>query len=606
MKKLICLFALGSSIAFNSCVDLDLTPHNQISSGSMWTSPELALRGMNGLYDEFYCRDLGNPQLGRQKSGMNRQGIEGLGFNTMYYASSAPVTLLTKSTKSAGDYQIKREWQFCYATIHACNDALANLHKAGLDKSTLEQYICEAKFLRAWCYHRLNMLYQGVPIYLEPINNEECTKGQSTAEEVWKVVLEDLKYCIDSPDFPDNTLKDNYGRPSKGAAYALRGMVYMWKKMYAEAANDFGKVKDCGYGLFTGEYSDIFKLENEHSKEMIFTIQFDAETGFTDNIVRIVGASDNYIGWTQFKPCPDYVDYYLNDDGSKFKWENVPGLEDWNKLTVKQREIFFCRDGLNKMDSKWKKAIIDRVGSDIFEKYYLNEGNEDRIKKAYENRDPRLKQTIVTPYEPIDCFVPNQNNNNVMVGKELRWPYISRGTNGGDFWPNIRVSAFYVYKKYNEFEKGAIVDRDHCETDWPIIRFTDVLLQHAEALNESDNLDGAITLVNEVRNRAHMPVLTNGGTGPCAVSGKEDMRERIRYERRVEFPVEAINYFDEIRWGTYQESKFLGGTESGGKAWWGDVVQENYYYTDYMWPWSAPLNEIQRNPNLTRRDGWAY
>ena len=64
MKKLICLFALGSSIAFNSCVDLDLTPHNQISSGSMWTSPELALSGMNGLYDEFYCRDLGNPQLG--------------------------------------------------------------------------------------------------------------------------------------------------------------------------------------------------------------------------------------------------------------------------------------------------------------------------------------------------------------------------------------------------------------------------------------------------------------------------------------------------------------------------------------------------------------
>lgn len=39
--------------------------------------------------------------------------------------------------------------------------------------------------------------------------------------------------------------------------------------MYQEAANDFKKVKDCGYGLFDGEYAEIFKIENEKSKEMI-------------------------------------------------------------------------------------------------------------------------------------------------------------------------------------------------------------------------------------------------------------------------------------------------------------------------------------------------
>ena len=36
------------------------------------------------------------------------------------------------------------------------------------------------------------------------------------------------------------------------------------------------------------------------------------------------------------------------------------------------------------------------------------------------------------------------------------------------------------------------------------------------------------------------------------------MRERIRYERRVELCLESINYFDEIRWGTYKETKFQG------------------------------------------------
>ena len=36
------------------------------------------------------------------------------------------------------------------------------------------------------------------------------------------------------------------------------------------------------------------------------------------------------------------------------------------------------------------------------------------------------------------------------------------------------------------------------------------------------------------------------------------MREAVRYERRVEFPVEAVNFFDEVRWGTYKETKSPG------------------------------------------------
>ena len=607
MKKFKNLLLIGCALAFVSCVDLDLTPHNKISSGSMWTSPELALRGMNGLYDEFYCRDLDNPQLGRQKSGMNRQGIEGLGFNTNYNVTSGPVTLLTRSTKSAGDFQLRREWQFCYTIIHSCNDALANLHEAGLDEATYERYVCEARFLRAWCYHRLNMLYQGVPVYLEPVTNEECTKGQSSAEDVWGYVLDDLKYCIENQHYPDNTLKNNYGRPSKGAAYALRGMVYMWKKMYQEAANDFKKVKDCGYGLFDGEYAEIFKIENEKSKEMIFTVQFDVKSDYSDNIQRLVGARDNYESWTQFLPNPDFVNYYCNADGSKFEWAEVEGLEDWDKLTPEQREVFFCRDGLNTVQKpKWKDEVIKRVGKDVFDKYYLDRGNEERIKRAFVNRDPRLKQTIVTPYEPVNCYKPNYNDDKTQIGKQLRWPVIKQGTDGGDLWLNDRKSAFYLYRKYNAFEKGELIDRDHCGTDWPLIRFTDVQLQYAEALNELDDLDGAISLVNEVRDRAHMLPLTNGGTGSCAVSGKDDMRERIRYEHRVEFRLEAINFFSEIRWGTYKESKFQGGTECGTKSWWGSIIQLRGYYEEYMWPWSAPLNEIQRNPNLSRRDGWAY
>ena len=44
--------------------------------------------------------------------------------------------------------------------------------------------------------------------------------------------------------------------------------------------------------------------------------------------------------------------------------------------------------------SSQKNALIKRVGEDIYQKYYLNSGNEARIKKAYDNRDPRLQQTV--------------------------------------------------------------------------------------------------------------------------------------------------------------------------------------------------------------------
>lgn len=328
MKKI--LMILTMALVATSCMDiLDVAPEDQIASENMWTTEELADKGMAGLYFPFYATQLSSTQL-RRADGLNRQGIEAMSFATDYYSNNYPVELLSLATKPANDFQVWYEWKFCYTIIHACNDAIANLHKADMSADKLARYQCEARFLRAWAYNRLNMLYQGVPVYLEPINNEDCTRGQSSVDEVWQVILDDLTYCINNPDFPHNTLNENYGRPSKGAAYALRGMVYMWKKQYKEAGNDFKEVEACGYGLWTGEYADFFKYENEKDKEMIFSLQFSEETGYCDNIQQMTGARDTYDGWTEIKPSADFVDYYKNADGSDFKWSEVDGLEDWD------------------------------------------------------------------------------------------------------------------------------------------------------------------------------------------------------------------------------------------------------------------------------------
>ena len=69
--------------------------------------------------------------------------------------------------------------------------------------------------------------------------------------------------------------------------------------------------------------------------------------------------------------------------------------------------------------------------------------------------------------------------------------------------------------------------------EFPLIRLGDVLLMLAEAYNETDQLDKAVTEVNKVRARAGMPAL-NSGDEWLAVTGKDAMAERIRRERAVE------------------------------------------------------------------------
>ena len=490
--------------------------------------------------------------------------------------------------------------------LYAAVDAAARAESSDLRRYTvpagLTQYTLQSAGAAPALWLGAVFTPQGVPVYLEPISNEECTRTQESADYVWReVVLPDLNDCINSANFPDNTLTENYGRPSKGAAYALRGMAYMWLKEWQNAANDFSQVSKCGYDLWQGEYADFFTAANEKDNEMIFAIQYDEESGYCDNIQQAVGARDTYGGWDEVKPAADFVDYYQNADGTKFEWSQVPGLEDWDQLTPKQRAVFFCRDGLksNSDLASQKTQAIGVCGQDTFDKYYLDNGNEARIKAAYENRDPRLKQTILTPYEPVDCYTPNYNNDENMIGKALRWPLYQQGTSGGDFWLDKRTSAYYCYRKYVYFLKGDLIDRQRCHTDFPLIRYTDVQLQWAEALIELNDFTTAKNLIDQVRTRAHMPGIQIGSL--------EEMRETVRYERRVEFPVEALNYFDEVRWGTYKQTKFQGKDVHGGQSWWGDdTVEYPWYWNDCLWPWSVPQGEYQRNPALTVRPGWIY
>ncbi|MBP1637585.1 MAG: RagB/SusD family nutrient uptake outer membrane protein [Bacteroidetes bacterium] len=107
----------------------------------------------------------------------------------------------------------------------------------------------------------------------------------------------------------------------------------------------------------------------------------------------------------------------------------------------------------------------------------------------------------------------------------------------------------YLVKKYNE-DAIAGVAKDHSTIPYHIIRYADVILMKAEALNETNATNNAITEVNRIRNRAGLVSLLS--------ANQTSLRETIRNERRKELGFEFHRFFDLMRWGKETAETALG------------------------------------------------
>lgn len=131
-------------------------------------------------------------------------------------------------------------------------------------------------------------------------------------------------------------------------------------------------------------------------------------------------------------------------------------------------------------------------------------------------------------------------------------------------------------------------------TDWdvnlPIIRYTDVLMMYAEAVNEVSGPDPTIVgIINDVRDRAGLPNLT--ATQTCS---KDAFREAIKKERRVEFTYEGLRWNDLVRWGDAMEvmTEFLKDSDEGNGIYKCDGV--------YRYIYAIPQEEITRYADTSK------
>ena len=227
---------------------------------------------------------------------------------------------------------------------------------------------------------------------------------------------------------------------------------------------------------------------------------------------------------------------------------------------------------------------------------YDETGNEARIKAAYENRDPRLAATAIVPYSNyLGGFAKGS-----AVNYQIRWPY--RSENAPDF--DLRtVSPTYMLYNIRKFvTKGKEYNNStYNPVDVPIIRYADVLLCLAEAVNEQGRTSEAAGYVNQVRKRAGVAEL-NSGAEWLKVSGKEDMAQRIVDEKHWELACEEQLYLEELRWGIWKERKF--DFAKGLHQVWGSPVYDYVYGGDAYLKWPVPASEKEKNPNLEQNEGW--
>ena len=162
----------------------------------------------------------------------------------------------------------------------------------------------------------------------------------------------------------------------------------------------------------------------------------------------------------------------------------------------------------------------------------FNRPSED-LKAAFEGGDPRLDSTVLNVNEWADgILVTGHGGTPDVVNNGIVYPDFPTGlTEIEAYNQKVWTPGDNVPSQFNYNRK--------------LIRYADVLLMAAEALNENNKTTQAETELNKVRTRVGMSTYS-GET-------QADLREIIFHERRVELAMEGFRFWDIIRTGRAEE-----------------------------------------------------
>ncbi|NQD71131.1 RagB/SusD family nutrient uptake outer membrane protein, partial [Sphingobacterium shayense] len=318
-------------------------------------------------------------------------------------------------------------WKHFYAGISRCNNILDKAEgiRGIVPEDKFNQLVAETRFFRAYYYFYLNELYGGVPLVTHMLTLEESQTPRSTKEEVTNFILSELDLA--KPHLLKDTHATNRGRVNLASALALTSRVALYNERWEDAAAAAKEVMSLGTYTLHDDFSELFSYAGETSKEIILSAQY--EQGLQVHAISNQFFSRLAKGFSGKIPVQSMVDSYE------------------------------CLDG----------KPIDQ--SEMYDP-----------KKPFENRDPRLTQTIVLPQTRFIGYMFETHPDSLMTWNFNTTP--ATRVSNTDVTNAYATFSGYLWRKYAD-----IADRDspaNSDIDIILFRYAEVLLNYAEAKIEAN------------------------------------------------------------------------------------------------------------------------
>ncbi|WP_108823533.1 RagB/SusD family nutrient uptake outer membrane protein [Dysgonomonas sp. Marseille-P4361] len=559
-------------------------------------------------------------------------------------------------------------WKRWYVIIRQCNLILNRIDEAS-DWTAVERLniLSHTRFIRAYAYYNLVMNFG--PVVLlgdETLNNNEDMPYYDRPRDLYDDCIEYI--CT---EFEEASLylpaKTNsvveYGRPTKGAALALVARLRLihasdlynggasarmyfgnWKRktdgqnyiqqtadpkrwaVAAAAAKRVIDLKDSGvslYKLHTVEKNDKTRPLPTNVDDPNYHKPFPDGAGGIDPFHSY---ADMFNGETVVNVNPEFIWARSSGAITSYTQHSFPVANGgWNGLAVPQKIIdaYDMVDGrtINNSSSEYP---YDETGftssvSELYSGYRLNAN----VYNMYVNREARFYASIGFS----ECFweMASTTDNSQ---KRLTVTYYSDSPNGKDGASNPldHPATGYVLRKYiNPLDAWAGTGNQRVPKGFPIIRYAEILLAYAEALNQLGGESYTIEVegkpqiftrdINEIRKSINLIRYRAGlpGYKESDLADAKEVLNKIKKERMVELLHENHRYFDVRRWGDYEssESEPIKGMNTAGtrESYYQRVVPisnriSNRVVHRKMIFLPIPEVEMRRLPSFDQNPGW--
>lgn len=493
-----------------------------------------------------------------------------------YSGTGQKAVVLYSGTVSPTNFPFGEFWNTPFANIRRVNLLLSKLPSTPLSPAMQTRMAAEARFLRAWYYHWLLSSFGGVPIIKDKVYGLEDFINEprnSYAECVNYVVSELDAVATILPKKADYAEQD-YGRVTQGACLALKSRVLLYAA--SPLFNGGAESKDATLASIVSTPTFDVNLWQKAAAAAEAVINSNEYSLFKDNTTA-AGAGFAQVFLNRVNP--EYI--FFQNRGSNRDMEgfyNMPTRGGaYNAMPTHNLAVAF--------PMKNGKAITDPTS-----------GFDPT--KPYTNRDPRFGNTLV--YNESSYFLQSSNS------MQPVYTYENAPTDG--FTSAGQTTGYYARKMCN----ATIAANSSATTQrgWPLMRYAEILLNYAEAINETGQTALAYPKLKELRDRAGIDAGTDNLYGMKANMTQVEMREFIRNERRIELA------FEDHRWNDIRRWKIAMDVNNGynkririvktGTTYTYEVVnsirQHNFRPEMYLLP--LPDGEVRKAPAMLQNPGW--